>query len=159
MRPAHVASPQGVYPGPEPRSNLANFLTNFQDFTDLSNIDIPKLPGSPETSVLSSRTGDVTHVGECQANHTFTAIPSLNTIEEDERYPGGIGEEFIIVAFSEKRHRIDLTDHIQEINVGATPSSSNSAQPLVMDPNSHPLSGHIFQNLPLATNLMYVVRI
>jgi hypothetical protein len=142
-------------------------LTN-QDFTASSNIAIPNLPGSPETSVLSSPTGDATHVGEW-ANHTFTAIPSLNTIEEHEPYPsrishpsgtlgpvGGIGEEVIIVAFGEKRHGIDLTDRIQEISVSATPTSSSSAQPLVTDPNSHP--AHIFQNLSLTTNLMYVVR-
>ena len=66
--------------------------------------------------MLSSLTGDATHVGEW-ANHTFSAIPSLNTIEERGQYPsqlarpsgtlgpvGGVGEEVIIVAFGEQRH-------------------------------------------------------
>ena len=66
--------------------------------------------------MLLSLTGDATHVSEW-ANHTFAVIPSLNTIEEHERYLssiahpsgtlgpiGGIGEEVIIVTFGEKGH-------------------------------------------------------
>ena len=62
---------------------------------------------------MSSLTGDATLVGEW-ASHMFSAIPSLNTIEEHERYPsrlahpsgtlgpvGGIGKEVIIVALGE----------------------------------------------------------
>ena len=54
---------------PEPRSNFTK--TNFQDFTVSSNdIAAPELHGSPETSVLSSPTGDATRVGELP-NCTF----------------------------------------------------------------------------------------